>query len=131
MSNQRLGEKIRALLRQNNRTQVELADAIGLDTPQVSRIVNGRSGTTTATLLKIARFLNVPSVELLSLLDDVEIDMEDPMLSRIISLYSSWDNENDKEMFVQMAELITRRMRKRQTGELQPHGNENGSNTGD
>lgn len=111
MSN-RLGKKIAELLKDRRLKQKELAEAVGLDEPQISKIINGKSGTTPANIVHIAKFLLVPPVELLSLLDDIEINMQDPMLLRIVNLYSSLESDEDRELFLQMAEFVTRRKRR-------------------
>lgn len=100
------------------RTQKDLAYAVGLEPPQISRILSGESGTTPQTIVKMANFLGEPVDEYLKLYGNIDPDPDyDPMLNRIITMYNSWSDPNDKYMFLQMAEVITRRRKSGSDGE--------------
>jgi transcriptional regulator with XRE-family HTH domain len=58
-----LGQKLRKLRKEQNLTQLELAQQVGLTNGQVSTIERGVSSPSLATLHRIARALNVPMNE--------------------------------------------------------------------
>ncbi|HET9232522.1 MAG TPA: helix-turn-helix transcriptional regulator, partial [Candidatus Eisenbacteria bacterium] len=55
-----LGQKLRKLRKEQNLTQLELAQQVGITNGQVSTIERGVSSPSLATLHRIARALNVP-----------------------------------------------------------------------
>jgi transcriptional regulator with XRE-family HTH domain len=58
-----LGQKLRKLRKEQNLTQLELAQQVGITNGQVSTIERGVSSPSLATLHRIARALNVPMQE--------------------------------------------------------------------
>jgi transcriptional regulator with XRE-family HTH domain len=58
-----LGQKLRKLRKEQNLTQLELAQQVGITNGQVSTIERGVSSPSLATLHRIARALNVPMNE--------------------------------------------------------------------
>src|SRR5215475_12587286 len=58
-----LGHKLRKLRKEQNLTQLELAQQVGITNGQVSTIERGVSSPSLATLHRIARALNVPMQE--------------------------------------------------------------------
>lgn len=58
-----LGRKLRKLRKEQNLTQLELAQQVGITNGQISTIERGVSSPSLATLHRIARALNVPMTE--------------------------------------------------------------------
>ena len=58
-----LGQKLRKLRKEQNLTQLELAQQVGITNGQISTIERGVSSPSLATLHRIARALNVPMTE--------------------------------------------------------------------
>ncbi|MEN3257513.1 helix-turn-helix transcriptional regulator [Sodalis endosymbiont of Spalangia cameroni] len=63
----KIGQKIRQLRKARNMTIQELADEIGSDVGNISRLERGIQGYTQSTVTKIAEALSVPVAELFSL----------------------------------------------------------------
>ena len=58
-----LGQKLRKVRKEQNLTQLELAQQVGITNGQVSTIERGVSSPSLSTLHRIARALNVPMHE--------------------------------------------------------------------
>jgi transcriptional regulator with XRE-family HTH domain len=69
-----LGQKLRKLRKEQNLTQLELAQQVGITNGQVSTIERGVSSPSLATLHRIARALNVPMNEFFE--DERQKDIE-------------------------------------------------------
>lgn len=69
-----LGQKLRKLRKEQNLTQLELAQQVGITNGQVSTIERGVSSPSLATLHRIARALNVPMNEFFE--DDRQREVE-------------------------------------------------------
>lgn len=69
-----LGQKLRKLRKEQNLTQLELAQQVGITNGQVSTIERGVSSPSLATLHRIARALNVPMNEFF--VDDRQREVE-------------------------------------------------------
>jgi transcriptional regulator with XRE-family HTH domain len=69
-----LGQKLRKMRKEQNLTQLELAQQVGITNGQVSTIERGVSSPSLATLHRIARALNVPMNEFFE--DERQKDIE-------------------------------------------------------
>ena len=69
-----LGQKLRKLRKEQNLTQLELAQQVGITNGQVSTIERGVSSPSLSTLHRIARALNVPMHEFFE--DDAKKDVK-------------------------------------------------------
>lgn len=116
----KLGDRIKARLKELGKNQQDLCDITGLEPSQISRIVAGKSSTTPATVVKIAEYLMEAPDEYLRLMGGIQIEWDDPILNSIIAMYNSWSDPKDRELFLQMAELLTRRGKRRENIDAGP-----------
>jgi transcriptional regulator with XRE-family HTH domain len=59
----RLGKNLKALRLSANFTQEQLANEIGVEISQISRIERGLIGTSVATFFDISKALNIPLID--------------------------------------------------------------------
>lgn len=61
----RLGKNLRQIREEQNVTQGEIAEALGVGRDFISKIENGKTNPTLATISKIAKALHVPIEKLI------------------------------------------------------------------
>ncbi len=71
-SMERFGEKLRALRKQRGLTQKQLGQVFGVNQTHVTRIEKGEKTPNAAMILKIARFFNVSTDQLM--MDELELE---------------------------------------------------------
>ena len=89
---EKLGIRIQQIRKSKRLTQEKLAEAIGLDTPNLSNIERGKRFVSAETLEKIIKALNIEEKDLF---DFGHIKSRDEMISEIQTLLNKAD---DKEL---------------------------------
>lgn len=92
-----IGEKIEKLLKKENISQRELANRIGIDESNMSRIIKGERTPKSDTLANIATALHTTSDYLLGIEND---DWNSGKIIRIIARHSSKMNAQEKKELI-------------------------------
>lgn len=78
-----IGPNVKQLRKEHHLSQVDLADAIEVTVDSISKIENGKRGTSFETLDRIARFFNVAPVDLLGSPEEKQLHETAAILDRI------------------------------------------------
>lgn len=98
---EKLGARIQQIRKSKNLTQEKLAEAIGLDTPNLSNIERGKRFVSAETLEKIIQALGVSEKDLF---DFGYIKSKDELISEICSLLTT-SNIKDLEYYYRIIKL--------------------------
>lgn len=98
---EKLGKRIQEIRKSKKLTQEELAEIVGLDTPNLSNIERGKRFVTSETLEKIIHALGVSEKELF---DFEHIKTRDELISSINNVLSVADTK-DIEFYYRMITL--------------------------
>lgn len=87
---EKLGKRIQEIRKSQNMTQEKLAEAIGLDTPNLSNIERGKRFVSAETLEKIINALNVRERDLF---DFEHIKTRDELITEIQNILATSDDK--------------------------------------
>ncbi len=97
----KLGVRIQEIRKSKNMTQEKLAEAIGLNVPNLSNIERGKKFVSAETLEKIIKALNINESELF---DFAHIKSRDELLNLIINILKN-STDKDIKYFYRMIRL--------------------------
>lgn len=101
----KLGERILARLKDQGMNQKELAEKVGLQPPHISRILNGKAGTTIENVKLLAEALGEPVVEYMRLAADLDPLVPDLTIDSIVNVCEGLGT-HDKMLVLDIAETI-------------------------
>ena len=97
------GKRFKELREENNYTQEQLAEKIGVEARQISRIETGKCFTTLDNLNKIAKLFNVEVRDIFSF---EHFKDKDELIKLITVMLNSASEENCRTIFKIVKELI-------------------------
>jgi transcriptional regulator with XRE-family HTH domain len=101
-----LGKRIKQRLVERGLNQKELAEAVGISQPQISRLINGERGTDLEIIKNIAYTLGESPIEYVLLYANLNVERKHEARILRVEQYLEGMNEQEQEMAERMIESI-------------------------